>query len=298
MLSICIPTYNFDLTKLVNSLLNQINSLSVDAEIILIDDCSQSEFREINKNISNKITYIQLEKNVGRAVIRNLFLNYVKYDYLLFLDCDSYVNSDDFLKNYISEIQKQESEVICGGRVYDSEKPERNKMLSWKYGREKESKPFEIRKLLPFASFMTNNFVIAKSVFEKIKFDERLSEYGHEDTLFGYNMQVSRVKIAQIENPVLNGDIELNHIFLKKTEIGILNLIQILKYVSYEFTFIECVKLLSFHKKIKNLHLENVVLFLFLITKPILKLLLKKGLINLYLFDFYKLGFLIKNYKS
>ena len=90
MISICIPVYNFNITSLVNELSNQVNSLNIPCEIIVIDDCSEN-FKRINKIECEKHTYIELSENIGRARIRNLFLKYAKYEYLLFLDCDSLV---------------------------------------------------------------------------------------------------------------------------------------------------------------------------------------------------------------
>jgi len=59
-------------------------------------------FKKINENVCRKEIYIQLDNNIGRAKIRNLFLKYAKYDYLLFLDCDTFIISDDFVaKIYI-----------------------------------------------------------------------------------------------------------------------------------------------------------------------------------------------------
>ncbi len=33
---------------------------------------------------------------------------------------------------------------------------------------------------------MTNNFLIQQVLLAKIKFDERLNQYGHEESLFGF----------------------------------------------------------------------------------------------------------------
>ena len=297
MLSICIPIYNFNVTSLIDKLSQQIKKADVLCEIILIDDCSAEEFKKINENVCRKEIYIQLDKNIGRAKIRNLFLKYAKYDYLLFLDCDTFIISDDFVAQYILTICKNEYDVICGGVIYDNYRPERSKRLRWKYGIKKESKPLNIRVLSPNKSFMTSNFIINRRIFEQTKFDERITEYGHEDTLFGFMLKKNGINVKHIDNPVLHGDIDYNTGYLRKTEKGIINLIHILSYVDYDHQFIQDVTILKNYNNLSSKKLTGIINILFICFKPLLKLMFIKGYVNLMLFDFYKLGILIQNYK-
>ncbi len=298
MLSICIPIFNFNVTPLVEELALQAEKLSIPYEIVLIDDCSADNYKKMNEESCNKHIYIKLDKNIGRSKIRNLFLKYAKFDNFLFLDCDSLIISSDFVLKYIDSIKNNNFEVVCGGRIYDEKRPKRNKMLSWKYGKNIESQPYKIREISPYNSFMTNNFLISRYIFEKNKFDERINKYGHEDTLFGFNLKENGISIKHIDNPILNADIEDNKVFLEKTEIGIKNLTQLLKIIDNKDGFVNDVKILKFYKKIYTNKLTGVINFLFVITKPILKSLLIKGYINLKFFNFYKLGILIQEQKN
>lgn len=288
MISICIPIYNFNVINLVNELSNQASQLEVPSEIILIDDCSKNDFKKINENVCKKKVYIQLEKNIGRAAIRNRFLEYANYQNLLFLDCDAIINSPNFLSNYVEELKQHPNQLICGGRIYPKTPPKQDEMLRWKYGILKESKPVEIRSQHPNKSFMTNNFVINKAVFEVLKFDERLIGYGHEDTLFGFELKKRNISIKHIDNPVLNGDLESNETYLAETEKAIDNLIRILKFTNHDKGFIQDVELLRVYYKFYSL--KTIVKAVFIMSKSLIKYSLTKGYINLYLFDFYKLG--------
>ena len=145
---------------------------------------------------------------------------------------------------------------------------------------------------------MTNNFLIDKRVFERVNFDERIIEYGHEDTLFGYMLHKHNYDIIHINNTVLNNNIEDNAEYLQKTEKSVNNLISILKYVNNDKELIKSVTLLDFYEKMKFKKLINIIHSLFFITKPILKYMLTKGYVNIYLFDFYKLGILIEKKKK
>ncbi len=290
MLSICIPVYNVDVSALVAELYQQIQLIVEPIEIILIDDGSQLPNKELNKKILYPHQHISLEKNIGRAAIRNLFLKYAQYDTLLFLDCDTIISSPIFLLYYINFIKTDFNKVACGGRTYPSAKPSREKLLSWKYGTFIESKTGIERNKNVSHSFMTNNFIIKKNVLQLIPFDETLVEYGHEDTLFGYELAKNSIIIQHIDNPILNGDLERNKIFIKKTEKAIKNLNQILERNNYDINFINQVKLLRFVYNVKPTFLLKIISFIFFIIKPIIKFLLTKGFANMALYNFYKLG--------
>jgi glycosyltransferase involved in cell wall biosynthesis len=274
----------------VKTLSSQLKLLEIPSEIILIDDCSDNSFKKANQSICEKEVYIQLEKNIGRAAIRNRFLNYAQYDYLLFLDCDILIPTDDFILKYISTIKHYPNQLICGGRNYLKLRPKRDVRLRWKYGIKKESKTSEVRNQNPNKSFMTNNFVISKNLFETVKFDERLVEYGHEDTLFGFELKKRNINIIHIDNPVLNGDLVKNEDYIANTEKAVSNLIHVLEFTNYHKGFIEDVTLLRMYFKLYRF--KKIIKLTFETLKPILKYSLSKGYVNLYVFDFYKLGIL------
>jgi len=293
MITICLPVYNFNISTLISELSKQAKLLSVPYEIIIIDDRSD-QYTAINKNVCKDFTFIELPNNIGRSKIRNLFLNYAQYDYLLFIDCDSLLVVPTFLSNYVDVIKKT-PKVVCGGRLYESACPGRIKRLSWKYGTLRESKLSEDRGKFPNQSFMTNNFLINKKVLEEIRFDERITQYGHEDTLFGFALKKKEIVIVHINNPVFNGHIETNNEYLIKTKSSIINLVSILKFENFNMELVKCIGLLRYYYKVKRA--ENVIIFSFKFLKPMIVYLLKKGYVNLYLFDFYKLGLLLEEMK-
>ncbi|MDD2559781.1 MAG: glycosyltransferase family 2 protein [Bacteroidales bacterium] len=291
MISICIPVYNFEIDLLVKALSTQIEAVDAAVELIVIDDNSGADIKSRNKSSCQNCMYIELPENIGRSKIRNLFLNYASQDYLLFLDCDSLIENPRFLTNYL-ETLKDQPKVVCGGRIYGPRPPGRQQRLRWKYGVYKESKTCETRREQPYNSFMSNNFLIQRSVLQEIRFDERITQYGHEDTLFGYSLKSNQIPITHIDNPVLNGDIESNAEFLRKTREGVINLKAILNYEEYHQDLIQDISLLRFYYKIRKF--ENIVLWFFLLKRPLINCLLSKGYVSLPLFDFYKLGLFIE----
>jgi len=290
MISICIPIYNFNVEQLVKELSTQVKRLNVPSEIILIDDGSEQTFLDKNEEICSKEQYIKLEKNIGRSAIRNKFIEYATYDYLLFLDCDSLIISGNFIQNYIENLNKYSCQIICGGREYPKTVPNKNELLRWKYGIEKESQPVEERRKNPNKSFMTNNFLISRKLFKTIHFEEKLTKYGHEDTLFGYELKRRKIQIFQIDNPILNGDLESNEDSLLNTEKAISNLVFILNTVQNRNELIEDITLLKAYFKL--IKFRRLIRISFVILKPMIRFLFSKGYVNLTLFDFYKLGVL------
>ena len=294
MLSICIPIYNFDVTTLVQSLIKEKSQLNDIVEILLIDDGSTIH-KEKNKELARTCSYIELHTNIGRSKIRNLFTSYAKQPYLLFLDCDSLLTSPNFIANYLIEIKKGVL-ICCGGRIYPKQCPSIHQRLSWKYGIISESKPAAVRSQNPNSSFMTNNFIIQKALFNTIKFDERLTEYGHEDTLFGYELKKNQLSIVHIQNPILNGALETNENFTRKTEVGIQNLVLILNFIDDDLTFYKDIHLLRTYLKVKPF--RSVFLIIVTIYNPIIRFLILRGIVNIHLFNLYKLGVLLSIKKS
>ncbi|HET8884785.1 MAG TPA: glycosyltransferase, partial [Salinimicrobium sp.] len=91
MLSVLIPTYNYNIFPLVEKIHGLFTRENIGFEIICLDDGSGNE--EINKknhqiNAFSNSSFSELEKNIGRSSIRNLLAKKASYDWLLFLDAD------------------------------------------------------------------------------------------------------------------------------------------------------------------------------------------------------------------
>ena len=291
MLSILIPTYNFEITKLVSELHRQVSELKINFEILVIDDASNKEFRKVNSLIQqfNMVKYIELEENIGRAKIRNQLARLAKYDNLLFMDCDSQVPDNEYIKKYLSYCEKEN--LVCGGREYAKMPPEdKNLFLRWFYGVKRECSSAEIRNLHPNKSFMTNNFLISKKIFSNLKFDENISGYGHEDTLFGIELKQKNIFIKHINNPLIHIGLETNSEFLSKTKKGIINLKQIYNGYNFKSELIENIKLLKYYNLVKKSRTKFVVILFYRIFKKQIEKNLLGNSPSLILFDFYKLA--------
>ena len=74
MLSILIPTFNYDITALVVEVHKQSKSCNIVFEILVFDDASTDlEVRKNNASINTleNTSYTILKSNIGRSAIRN-----------------------------------------------------------------------------------------------------------------------------------------------------------------------------------------------------------------------------------
>jgi len=294
MLSICIPVYNYDVGCLVKDLHLQAMKAGYPFEIILMDDASDEYFRNLNQIVDIKeVRYIQLDENIGRAKIRNRLAEEAKFHNLLFMDCDSAVSSELYIENYVRFFNSHT--VCCGGRIYEDKKPADSTFLRWKYGVERECATAEERRKNPNAGFQTNNFLINKSIFEKVKFNEDLTGYGHEDTLFGLELLKQEIIIEHIDNPLIHLGLENAEDFLKKTENGIKNLYKVEMLLREKYPeYISHSDLTWAKLSLQKFHLSCIVSKLFnKLRWPMKNNLLSKNPF-LIIFDLYRLGLLCR----
>lgn len=110
LVSIIIPTYKRD-TLLDKAVQSAINQTYTNIEIIVVDDNNpNTEYRTRTKQIiskykgDSKVKYIELEKNSGGCVARNIGMNVAKGKYINFLD------DDDIL--YSNKIEEQVKKML------------------------------------------------------------------------------------------------------------------------------------------------------------------------------------------
>ena len=255
MLSVLIPIYNYDVRKLVMTLVEQCQRAGVNFQVLCFDDGSKSKYREVNRRLENVfgVSYLEFDKNHGRSAMRNKLGFNAMYENLLFLDCDSEVTTKGFIKTYLKNIK--EYDCIYGGTKYSKRKPRSTKkILHWKYGQERERLNLKKRNKNPHLSFRSNNFIVKRSIFIDINFDERITDYGHEDTVFANELRKKNINIHHIDNPVVHGGLENADTYLKKTESSIKNLVS-LKKRNYDLR----TSLTETHKSLDNYGLMPIV---------------------------------------
>lgn len=225
MLSILIPTYNHDCTDLVHDLKTQAEATGIDYEIIVADDAStMPDTKAGNKKIDTlpHCRLIELSENIGRARIRNHLAKEAQYEWILFMDADAKVTSKNFITDYMAHT---DADVICGGLRHATKLPSPEVSLRYAYEHHADRRrAAKYRQNEPYERFTPFNFMIRRALFLSIQFDESITEYGHEDTLFGIELAQRKANIRHIDNPLEHTGIENNTIFLEKTRAAIRNL--------------------------------------------------------------------------
>lgn len=214
MISILIPTYNYNVYKLVQELHQQGQRMEQDFEIRVYDDCSVFTIPENEKiNHLSHSTFTSLKKNIGRSAIRGLLAEDAKFDWLLFLDADVMPKRTDFIEKYIKGIKETDADVVFGGISYEEKKPNVKKLLRWEYGRNREAKSVDLRKKEPYF-IISQNLCIKKDVF--LKANTLIENYYGLDNFFSNQLKNIKAKVLHIDNPVIHLGLEENEKFLRK----------------------------------------------------------------------------------
>lgn len=297
MLSICIPVYNYDVVPLVNSLVNCIKE-NDDIEILVADDGSRPEIKERNKTIAGieRVHYLERAENTGRSAIRNFLAENASKEYLLFIDADSSIVDCSFIEKYQKALVT--SDVVCGGTSYDEKPSDKDLLLRYVFGINREARPVEERQNFPYRSFSAHNFCIKRSLFLDHPFDEQIKSYGHEDTLLGLSLKKRGVNITHIDNPLIHIGLEPALEFIDKTNTGLENLILLLDNRPELNEMAEEVKVLRYFFTLKRLGLINIGAFLFSVFKDRLLKNLTGNHPSLFYFDLYKLTYLCTRYTN
>jgi hypothetical protein len=288
MLSVLIPTYNYNVYPLVLELKRQADELGIDYEILVQDDVSQIFIHENSKiNSLGNCNFSINTKNLGRGKNINLLCSKSKYDHVLIMEADALPESEFYLKNYIELLTKSTS-AIFGGVKYLTIVPPKEKKLRWKYGINRESKSLNYRLKNNYDFVFTWNLLLRKDILSRNPFPEFINEYGYEDLIFIKNLRLNSVSIFHIENPLIHHNDECSIDFIKKSERAAQTLhnLTITQKIDYKD-----IRLSSTYLNLKTLRLTGLVKTIYTKTKKQILNNLTSENPNLYLLDFYKLGY-------
>ena len=289
MISILIPCFDYNAYPLVSVLEKQALMLKIDFEIICIDDGSFSSKNDLNQkiNLLTNSKFIESKKNIGRINNRLLLAEKSQYEWLIFLDVDTLPNDDNFLKNYIEQLNR--GALIIGGCMYKKPDSE-NFSLRYKFGKFREEIKSDIRNKNPYKYISSCNFMCKRNVLIDVLSSINTISYGN-DYVFGSLIKKMGIYINHIDNPVLIDNIDENQIFIKKTHDGLDNLIS-----SYNNKIIEkhSISILKAYIILDNLLMKNIFIKITDLFKNLLDRNLHSKDPNLFLFDLYRLNYLCK----
>lgn len=291
MLSLLIPTYNCDCLRLVADLHQQCEELEAeeadfDYEILVADDAS-TDLATVERNelmeMFDKVRFVRMTENVGRAALRNWLLDEACFPHLLLMDADAEVCSDDFLRTYWAH--RHDADAVVGSIHTPSSAPVGHELrLKYELAAAK-IRDADYRNAHAAQHFSTFNFLIAREVAEQLRFDLRCRDYGYEDTLFGLELAERGFTIRHIDNPLTHTGINSNADFLRNTETALRNLARLGSPLTDHSA------VARIYARLRGFGLSPLVRLCFGLAAPLLRRQLLSRRPSLRLFQLYKLGY-------
>lgn len=291
MLSLLIPTYNCDCLRLVADLHQQCEELEAeeadfDYEILVADDAS-TDLATVERNelmeMWEKVRFVRMTENVGRAALRNWLLDEASFPHLLLMDADAEVCSDDFLRTYWAH--RNDADAVVGSIHTPSSVPLGHELrLKYELAAAK-IRTADYRNAHPAHYLSTFNILIARKVLQELHFDLRCRDYGYEDTLFGLELVERGFTIRHIDNPLTHTGINSNADFLRNTETALRNLSRLGSPLTDHSAVART------YARLRGLGLSPFVRLCFRLAAPLLRRQLLSHRPSLCLFQLYKLGY-------
>ncbi len=290
MISILIPTYNYNIQNLVLEVHKQCTHLNINFEIIYLEDGSTQHVASNKQHISSLPNTIILhyKNNIGRTNARLVLSNKAQYDWLLFLDADVKIINTDFIKKYINHVSTNKCDAIYGGFTYAKQKPKKDFLLRWKYGQIAEDVAANIRNKTPYKIVISANFLIKKALFNTLSSKIKIKSYGL-DNYFGILLKQNNAQVKHLDNPVLHLGLDTSKAYLNKVEEAINALLTLLnknKIQAHQN------KLLHVFLRTKRYKLNYILYVVFILFNPLIKLNLLGNYPNITLLQIYKLTYM------
>jgi glycosyltransferase involved in cell wall biosynthesis len=192
-LSICIPLYRYDVTKLIDALAAcKTSSL---AEIVLYDDGSGdhellAKLESHAGRVPAAVRIVSAAANRGRAAARNAAFKHARSEWLLLLDADMMPDSESFIEGYLDAIETTwEPAVVVGGySLKAAPKDKRFALHRWQ-AEASECLPATKRSVAPGRYVFSSNVLVHRLVLDACPFDQRFAAWGWEDTDWGLRAQ-------------------------------------------------------------------------------------------------------------
>ena len=205
LISVIIPVYNTE-KYLKQCLDSAVNQTLADIEIICVNDCSPDNSLEILKEYAskdNRIKVIDNKINLGQGKNRNAALNIATGDYIMFLDCDDWLE-ENACKDAYNQITENKNDFV----VFEAINHFENKNTTQKSNRlkkfeniknNKSATVFDIKK-----HFLGNSECWYKIYNKKFLLQNNIlfSEEKYEDGIFNLKLFIYAKSISILDKPL------------------------------------------------------------------------------------------------
>ena len=284
MLSILIPTHNFNVEKLVVELHNQASSCNIDFEIIIGDDFSNKMVYDSSELIkTDQIQLHRVESCVGRTEMRKQLSLKAKFSWILYVDADMIPEGKKYIPNYLNSIQNNpDKKIFFGGYSYPKQYSDKSR-LRFRYGIKREFKSALKREIKPYRNIYSGNMLISRETFKLINISLK-NIYGL-DLAFSGQIEYHKIPFKHIDNYTFHMGIDNNNNFLLKTKNAS---ITIRKLYDQNLINSKQSKLVWAYKLLKKLHLVKIVKLKGKLLSPLIYWMLINFRVPLITLDFYK----------
>lgn len=288
MLSVLIPSYNYNVYPLALELNEQCRKCGINYEIVVLDDNSKTIFSENEKiNFLGNCKFLVNQKNLGRGININKLVEFSKFENVLILEADAFPHKKNYIQLYVDELKKN-PQAVFGGVIYSKIKPSKNTLLRWIYGHARESKSLNHRLQYPNDIVFSWNLMIQKKIFLANAFETSITTYGFEDLVFLKKLKENKIVIGQIDNPCIHQNEELSTVFIAKSKTAVQNLVDL---YHRNVLSAEDSGLIRAFEKVEKWRLTALKGFLFNKFENLLLKNLLSEKPSLFLFDLYRLGY-------
>ncbi len=120
LLSVVVPVFNE--LNTIGRILSRVASLSLNLELVIVDDCSTDGTREILEQIKDlpRVTVVLKDKNEGKGAALRSGFEHVTGDFVVVQDADLEYNPSD-IPMLIQPLLKNETDVVYGSRFIGKE---------------------------------------------------------------------------------------------------------------------------------------------------------------------------------
>ncbi len=199
-ISIIILTKNNGCT--IGKVLEQIKAQQIDAtyEIIILDSGSTDNTVELISQYFVRF-YTILPDEFGHGRTRNLASGYARGDYLVFLSADAIPSNKYWLGNLVKKLADEEVGATFGRQIPYKDTPPMEQFFIQKNYPSTANDSYSIKDFNMNAFFSNVNSAIKRSVWKKIKFNEKLimsEDYDWAKRAYDYGYRMEYVPDAVV----------------------------------------------------------------------------------------------------
>lgn len=202
-ISVCVPIYRYDVSKLMDAL--AACRLSALTEIVFYDDGSGDT--EMLTGLMGRAGHTSMAVRIvagainrGRSAARNAAMKHARGEWVLLLDADMMPDGPGFLESYFDAVEaaKRPAVIVGGYSLASAPRSPATNLHRWQ-SVTSECLDAAARSQAPGRYVFSSNVLIHREVLAACPFDEAFAGWGWEDTDWGLRLQ-KQFPVIHIDN--------------------------------------------------------------------------------------------------